>query len=76
LAIKQVRFSDHARAEMARRDIPFEVVQQVLNNPEQVVPEHGGLVARQAHALIGGKRYRIRVVVAERRDATVVVTVY
>jgi hypothetical protein len=76
LATKSVRFSDHARVEMARRGIPFEVVQQVLKNPDQILPEHGGLVARQGRVVMEGSRYLIRVVVAERRNETVVVTVY
>lgn len=44
--MKPVRFSDHARLEIVQRDIPFEVVERVLSNPEQSVPEYGGLVAR------------------------------
>jgi len=74
--MKPVRFSDHARVEIVRRGIPYEVVERVLNNPEQVVPEHGGLAARQSRVESDGKQYLVRVVVAERPDATVVVTVY
>jgi hypothetical protein len=74
--MKPVRFSDHARLEIVRRDIPHEVVEQVLSNPEQVVPEHGGLVARQSRVELEGKQYLVRVVVAERPDVAVVVTVY
>jgi hypothetical protein len=74
--MKLVRFSDHARLEIVRRDIPFEIVEQVLRSPEQVVPEHGGLAARQSRVELEGKQYLVRVVVAERSDAAVVVTVY
>ena len=74
--MKPVRFSDHARLEIVRRDIPFEVVEQVLSSPEQSVPEHGGLVARQSRVELVGKQYLVRVIVAERPDATVVVTAY
>ena len=74
--MKPVRFSDHARLEIARRDIPFEIVEQVLGNPEQVVPEHGGLASRQSRVELEGKLYLVRVVVSERPDTTVVVTVY
>ena len=52
--MKPVRFSDHARLEIVRRDIPFEVVEQVLGSPEQVVPEHGGLAARQSRIELEG----------------------
>jgi hypothetical protein len=44
--MKPLRLSDHARLEIVRRDIPFEIVEQVLRSPEQVVTEHGGLAAR------------------------------
>lgn len=76
MVTKPVRFSNHAREEMARREIPLEVVKEVLDNPEQVLPEHGGLLARRGVVTMRGKRYRVRVVVAERPDATVVITVY
>lgn len=74
--MKPVRFSEHARLEIVRRSIPFEVVELVLSSPEQSVPEHGGLTARQSRVDLEGKQYLIRVVVAERPDATVVVTAY
>jgi hypothetical protein len=74
--MKPVRFSDHARLEVVRRDIPYDVVEQVLSSPEQVVPEHGGLMARQSRVELEGKRYLVRAVVAEQPDAVVVVTVY
>jgi len=74
--MKPTRFSDHARLEIVRRDIPFEVVEHVLNSPEQFVPEHGGLVARQSRIEMEGKPYLVRVIVAEQPDATVVVTAY
>jgi hypothetical protein len=48
----------------------------VLNNPEQIVPEYGGLEARQSRVELEGKRYLVRVIVAERPDAIVVVTAY
>jgi len=74
--MKPVRFSNHAREEMARRDIPLEVARKVLDDPDQILPEHDGLVARQGYVTMDGRRYRVRVVVAERLDATVVVTAY
>jgi len=61
---------------MARRGIPLEVVQKVLENPDQILPEHGGLMARQGRVTMEGMRYLVRVVVDERRYETVVVTVY
>jgi len=74
--MKPVRFSDHARVEIVRRGIPFEVVERVLSSPEQSVPEHGGLVARQSRVESEGRQYLVRVVVAEQPDVSVVVTAY
>ena len=74
--MKPVRLSDHARLEIIRRDNPFEVVEQVLSSPEQSVPEHGGLVARQSRVELEGRQYLVRVIVAEQSDASVVVTAY
>ncbi len=74
--MKPVKFSDHARLEIDRRGIPAKVVEQVLSNPEQVVPEHGGLTARQSRVELDGKQYLVRVMVGEQPDAVVVVTAY
>jgi len=74
--MKPVKFSDHARLEIDRRGIPAKVVEQVLSNPEQVVPEHGGLTARQSRVELDGKQYLVRVIVGEQPDAVVVVTAY
>jgi len=74
--MKPVKFSDHARMEIDGRDIPAKVVEQVLSNPEQVVPEHGGLTARQSRVELDGKQYLVRVIVGEQPDAAVVVTAY
>ncbi|MBM3332651.1 DUF4258 domain-containing protein [candidate division WOR-3 bacterium] len=74
--MKPVRFSQHARLEIARRGVPLKVVEEVFSGPEQVVSEQGGLMARQSRVGLEGKQYLVRVVVAERPDATVVVTGY
>jgi hypothetical protein len=44
------RFSHHARREMERRNIPLALVEEVLDRPEQVVPERAG---RKAYADYG-----------------------
>jgi hypothetical protein len=74
--VKPVRFSQHARVEIARRGVPFDIAEGVLRNPQQVVPTQGGLMALQSRVELEGKQYLVRVVVAERPDVTVVVTVY
>jgi hypothetical protein len=69
--------SRHAREEIARRGIPQTLVDLVLDNPEQIVPERGGRVAYQSQVDFGGGRvFLLRVIVADTVDPAVVVTVY
>jgi hypothetical protein len=57
------RFSHHARREMERRSIPLALVEEVLDRPEQVVPERAGRKAYQSRHGIGGKMFLVRVIV-------------
>lgn len=69
--------SRHARDEAAIRGIPLALIEQVLDNPEQMVPEKSGRVTYQSRIRFeDGKEYLIRVVVAARATPPVVVTVY
>jgi uncharacterized protein DUF4258 len=70
------RLSTHARQEMERRGIPLPWVEAVLENPDQITPERGALKAYQSKRDIGGKMYLVRVIVDERADPALVVTVY
>ena len=70
-------FSRHAREEIARRNIPQILVDSVLNNPQQIVPEYGGRVAYQSQLDFGGGRvFLLRAIVIDTIDPAVVVTVY
>lgn len=70
-------FSRHALEEMQRRAIPRHVVESVLDGPQQVTAEYGGRKAYQSQvALEGGKTYLVRVIVDDRADPAVVMTVY
>jgi hypothetical protein len=58
--------SRHAREEIARRGIPQALVDLVLNNPQQIVPEHGARVAYQSQLDFGGGRvFLLRAIVAD-----------
>ncbi len=71
------RLSNHAKEEMQRRGIPFEFVESVLNNPQQIVEEKSGKKAYQSQIDFGdGRIFLLRVIVAEDVDPAVVVTVY
>jgi hypothetical protein len=69
--------SKHAREEMTRRDIPLQTVESVLSSPQQVVLDSTGKRVYQSKVeLEAGKTYLIRVVMNEKSDVPVVVTVY
>jgi len=68
--------SDHVREEIARRRIPLTVVESVLANPQQKVPEHGAVLCCQSKMQINQKEYLVRVIVNERQTPAKVVTVY
>jgi hypothetical protein len=69
--------SRHAREEMERRAIPLNIVETVLQNPQQIVDEYGNKKAFQSIMDIGtGKDYLVRVIVNDTLDPARVITVY
>ncbi len=71
------RVSRHARQEMERRNIPAEIVQAILEEPQQVIEHSGGKKVYQSKVEFKkGKTFLVRVFVAEKGDIPVVVTVY
>jgi len=70
------RLSKHAEEELHRRSIPTSLLEHVMDAPQQIVPEHGELVAYQSQLVFpDGRLYLLRAIVAE-RDPRTVVTVY
>jgi hypothetical protein len=71
------KFSQHARQELKRRNIPEELVESVLHNPQQIVPQSQGKKVYQSKmALGGGNFFLLRAIVVDEVDPAVVVTVY
>jgi hypothetical protein len=71
------KLSRHAQMELERRYIPMALLESVLNQPQQVVPEIGGKTAYQSQLDFGGgKIFLLRAIVAEDTDPPTVVTVY
>ena len=66
----------HAQIEMMRRRIPENLVNQIVNAPEQVVKEHGDIVCYQAKTFGEGKSYLIRVMINPTTDPAQIVTAY
>jgi len=69
-------FSKHVLEELEARKIARALVDQLLQAPEQKVPEVEGITCFQSRVDIGGKQYLLRVMVNDRVDPPVVVTVY
>lgn len=69
--------SRHAQEEMDRRGITRNLVETILQNPQQIVDEYGNNKAYQSIInLRTGKDYLFRVIVNDNVDPVKVVTVY
>ena len=69
-------WSAHVREELTRRGIPLAVVEAVLADPAQKVPEHGTVVCYQSKVEINRKSYLVRVMVNDTATPPRIVTVY
>ena len=69
-------FSKHMLEELLERNIPLEVVERVLQFPQQKVPEVENITCYQSRVDMDGKEYLLRVMVNETSTPAKVVTVY
>ena len=71
------RLSHHAKEEMLRRSIPLELLETVLNAPQQIVVERGYLKAYQSQVDFGGgKIFLLRAIIDDTLEPATVITVY
>jgi hypothetical protein len=71
------RFSKHAEAELVLRNIPRALVEEVLQHPQQIVPERPPKMAYQSQLDFGGGRmFLLRVIVDDTIEPAIVVTLY
>lgn len=71
------RLAPHAQEEAERRGVPRDLLELVLNSPQQVVEAAGGRRAYQSQLDFGGGRiYMVRAIVDERTTPPTVITVY
>jgi hypothetical protein len=69
--------SRHAREEMKRRGLAEELVDTILQNPQQIVDEYGNKKAYQSIVDLGAEKdYLVRVIVNDTVKPAKVVTVY
>lgn len=69
-------YSRHLHRELNRRKIPRELLERILQGPEQKVPEFDNITCFQSLVEIEGRPYLLRVMVNETVDPPVVVTAY
>lgn len=70
-------FSNHALQELQRRGLQQNMVESVLNNPQQIIEEKEGRKAYQSQVDFGGgKIYLVRVIIADNIEPAVVITAY
>ena len=68
--------SKHAKEELRKRNIPVEVLETVLEAPEQIVEGYAGKKVYQSRVRFEGNLFLVRVIVAEDVTPPLVVTVY
>ena len=71
------RLTPHAESETARRKIPRHLLEELMAEPQQVVPAHGGRNVYQSLLELGeNKTYLLRAVVDDQVPPPTIVTVY
>jgi len=68
--------SEHAEAEMTRRQIPMAWVKSTMRAPEQIVQGTQNRGVYQSRIVADGRTYLLRLVVEDWRQPPVIVTVY
>lgn len=72
----EYRLSGHAEDELVIRGIPRDLVDRVLDSPQQIIEQPPNKRVYQSKVEIRGKLYWLRVVVACDVSPTLVITVY
>jgi len=69
--------TEHTEKELAQRQIPRNLLEDVMNSPQQIVHEYFGRRAYQSKLDFGGGRFfLVRAIVDESTEPYTVVTVY
>jgi len=71
------KISQHAKDEIQRRNIPLDLLNSILNNPQQIVSEKNNRKAYQSKVEFdSGKTFLLRAIVADDNEPPIVVTAY
>ena len=71
-----IYFSSHAKEQLADRDIPIEMVLEVVKNPEQKYNYDTDETICQSRVIFGEKTYLLRVFMNFTKTPPVVISVY
>ena len=72
----EIQFSGHAKEQMEDRDIPIEMVLEVVEKPEQKYDQEIDETVCQSKMKFGEKVYLLRVFVNFSRNPPVIISVY
>ncbi|HZT42704.1 MAG TPA: DUF4258 domain-containing protein [Chthonomonadaceae bacterium] len=68
--------SDHTQEEMVKRNVTAEEIDAVMQHPQQILPAKKGRKTYQSLLVRGNKIMMLRLIVDDRTDPAVVVTIY
>ena len=75
--MKQYKLTDHAKEEIARRQIPINMLEEVINMPYKITAESSNRKCYQSiFTFPSSKKYLIRAIIKENVGELVVITVY
>lgn len=69
-------YSKHAIEQMLLRDIPPEIVEEVVSNPDLITPQDEKKIYQKMITFPNGKNYSVRVFLNVQKVPPLVVTVY
>ena len=72
----RINYSRHAEEQLKERDMPKQLINNILLEPQQVLPAKKGRKIAQSIVELEGIEFLIRVVYVEERDCFEVVTGY
>lgn len=72
----EIRLTDHAKKQLAYRDVSQNQVIAIALSPEQIIEEPDVPPIAQSRVIEDGKTYLIRVAFRDEADVRVVITVY
>ncbi|MEW8959361.1 MAG: DUF4258 domain-containing protein [Moorella sp. (in: firmicutes)] len=72
----KLRFTFHAEKQLIEREIPKQLVNETVRNPEQIIPQGEDVLIYQKIYKELGKEYLLRVAIKLSGDTHVVLTAY